>query len=467
MRSPADIPFSPRRAPFYPEGRIDYHWVVLAAGTFGIIMSAPGQTIGVSAFTDYLIKALGVDRVTLSSMYMVGTIGSACLLPVAGWLYDKLGARVLVPIVSVGLGCVLVLLSRSDRIVHAAQTALGAPDSAAVLFAVMALLMVGLRFCGQGVMTVASRNMVMKWFRKRRGLASAIISVGLSVGFAASPKIYDWMIQAHGWRQAWTTLAAVAGIGFALLALLVYRDNPEASGLEPDGHIPVPETGVQYEPAVDYTLLQAIATPAFWFFNLGTAAFSLHVTAITFHITSIFESQGLLRETAMSIFLPGAALTILTSFASGILADRAPLKLLLAALSGGMALSAGGVMLLGVNHWAGIACLVIGNALAGGPFGIISSVTWARFYGRSHLGVISGVNMASAVFASALGPLLYATSKQYAGGYAFAAGVSLVVYVGFFLGSFFANNPSADGPRARVVDRDGKPMAEEREEGDA
>jgi hypothetical protein len=35
------------------------------------------------------------------------------------------------------------------------------------------------------------------------------------------------------------------------------------------------------------------------------------------------------------------------------------------------------------------------------------SVTWANFFGRSHLGAISGFNSAIMVFASAIGPWVY------------------------------------------------------------
>lgn len=43
-----DVPFAPRRAPFF------YGWVVVVASTIGVVMSIPGQTMGVSVFTDPL-----------------------------------------------------------------------------------------------------------------------------------------------------------------------------------------------------------------------------------------------------------------------------------------------------------------------------------------------------------------------------------------------------------------------------
>ncbi|MEL6924535.1 MAG: hypothetical protein AAFO94_10850 [Bacteroidota bacterium] len=49
-----NIPFKPSRFP------ISYGWVILIASIAGVLMSIPGQTMGVSVFTDYLIEALQI-----------------------------------------------------------------------------------------------------------------------------------------------------------------------------------------------------------------------------------------------------------------------------------------------------------------------------------------------------------------------------------------------------------------------
>ena len=58
---PADVPFAPRRVPFF------YGWVVVAAATSGVLFSIPGQTMGVSVFTDSLLEATGLGRLALSN----------------------------------------------------------------------------------------------------------------------------------------------------------------------------------------------------------------------------------------------------------------------------------------------------------------------------------------------------------------------------------------------------------------
>ena len=71
-------PFDPSRWPFF------YGWVIILMGTLGILMSIPGQTIGVSTFTDSLIEMLSINRDQISLAYMIGTVLSSFLLTKAG-----------------------------------------------------------------------------------------------------------------------------------------------------------------------------------------------------------------------------------------------------------------------------------------------------------------------------------------------------------------------------------------------
>src|SRR5690554_2597215 len=81
------IPFNPKKSPFF------YGWIILGASVVGVLASAPGQTTGVSTFTDYLIDSVSINRNQISTAYMLGTISSSLLLTWAGTQYDKYGAR--------------------------------------------------------------------------------------------------------------------------------------------------------------------------------------------------------------------------------------------------------------------------------------------------------------------------------------------------------------------------------------
>ena len=106
-----NFPFNPAKVPFF------YGWVILVVATIGVLVSAPGQTMGVSTFTDYLLGNIGISRDQISTAYMFGTIASSFILTYAGKLYDKYGARWISMVTSLVMAAVLVLLSQSDRII--------------------------------------------------------------------------------------------------------------------------------------------------------------------------------------------------------------------------------------------------------------------------------------------------------------------------------------------------------------
>ena len=95
-----------------------------------------------------------------------------------------------------------------------------------------------LRFFGQGVLQMSSRNMVLKWFDRRRGLVTALMGVGTTLGFSYAPIVFDALIRRSSWRAAWAAIG-LAVLGFAALAALLYRDNPAACNLRPDGPVRV------------------------------------------------------------------------------------------------------------------------------------------------------------------------------------------------------------------------------------
>lgn len=87
---------------------IYYGWLILAAGTFGMAMTTPGQTVGVSVFIDGIIADLQVSRSTVSLMYAVGTLCGSFALPFVGRFIDRRGPRLAVSIIAIlfALACV-------------------------------------------------------------------------------------------------------------------------------------------------------------------------------------------------------------------------------------------------------------------------------------------------------------------------------------------------------------------------
>lgn len=391
-----------------------------------MLMSAPGQTVGVSVFTDHLIDALRLTRSELSFAYLVGTLGSAIVLSRAGVLYDRWGGRFLAFISAISLAVVLSLLSYSGAV----ASRIGVKW---VIFVMIAFGFFLLRFSGQGMLTLASRNMVMEWFNRRRGMANAFMGISISFGFSSAPRFFEFLIVRLDWQEAWRLLALIL-IGFAVLAALFYRNRPEDHGLVPDGPLSTNtgKTHPESRGGRDFTLSEARRTRVFWLFTATILLAGLLVTAYTFHIVSIFAMGGMERSVAISVFLPAAVVAVVVEFIGSWLSDYIKLKWL-------AVLQLTGIIILGISiHFlqpgAFVLIAILGQGITQGMFGILSNVTWPRFFGRKHLGAISGFATSIMVIGTAIGPFLFSGLHDVTGSYGTAgfvvAAAAILVIVG-------------------------------------
>lgn len=435
-----DIPFSPRRWPFF------YGYMILFAATVGTIMSVPGQTIGVSVFTDSLIEHVGISRFWISLAYGLGTVGSSLIIGPTGRLLDTIGARIVGIVSAIGLGLVLIYLSQVDRIARLLPLSAGTTGAVLAGFLTAAVGFLLLRYLGQGVLTLASRTMLMRWFDKRRGTATAVMGVFIAFTFSAAPMLFELLIRRFGWRGAWLLLGVAEAIGFSAFVLFFFRDDPHSCGLHPDGVTPDPGGDGDNHAEESWTLPRARGTLTFWVFNLGLSLFSLQVTALTFHIVSIFKTGGLTRADAVSVFLPASMISVALNFGGGLASDRAfvrhRLKWYLIVLLGGVALSSAGaltpVLRSGLGRWM----IIAGHGTAGGFFGLLTAIVWPRYFGPKHLGAISGYNVSFMVFASAVGPPLFGAVQNQLGGYDLALGGGIAVVAILAPLALWANKPS-------------------------
>ncbi len=425
-----NFPFVPSKIPFF------YGWVILAAGASGVVMSIPGQTMGVSVFTDRLIDSLDISRLNLSLAYMIGTLSSSMLLSKAGKQYDRYGARVTAFISSVFMGIVLIYMSSLKILSSKLSLITGIPFSIAS-FLLIAPGFFALRFFGQGVLTMVSRNMVMKWFDRKRGFAAALMGVITSFGFSYAPKPFNRLIISFGWEGAWRILGLAAVMIFPFFIMIFYRDNPEICGMKPDGISDQDKTGgkdfIKESVGNDVTLKEARKTAVFWIAIFTVSVWALYNTAVTFHIVSVFGVKGMGSAAAVAIFLPYSVFSVISRLISGWISDRVKLKyiMLIHLVSSAIALIFLGFLAeKNLIVWGFIVFL----GIASGSWGVLNSIAWIRLFGRKHLGEITGFAMGWIVAGSAVGPYLFSISEKISGGYGLSVVVCLaaVLVIGFF-----------------------------------
>ncbi|MBK1876931.1 MFS transporter [Pelagicoccus mobilis] len=422
---------------------VHYGWVIAVAGTLGMVASVPGQTIGVNVFNEKLIEALGLSRTGVSSAYFVGTAASGLLLPYAGQLFDRWGARKMIVLASLALAISLGYMSWVDG-------AAGALESAAfsgypVFWIRISCLVFGfflIRFFGQGLVMMTSRNMIGKWWVSHRGKVFSIGGIAVTVCFSLAPKVFDVMIESWGWREAWQIMALLLAPGFCLVAWLLYRDNPDECGVSADGGLEVDDRrseDPEFRIVKEFTREEAVRSYSFWAFSSVFALQACYFTGYAFHVVDVAADLGMTKDAVLNLFVPTAFLNAVVSLVVGWLSDRCRLKHLLVVMAAGNALAALGLAYLGGQ--ALVLAIVIGFGVSGGCFGAISGVFMPRFFGLKHLGAISGLFASILVVGSSVGPLLFSLAKRFTEGYGPVHWLSGVVALALLLGAFKADNP--------------------------
>jgi MFS transporter, OFA family, oxalate/formate antiporter len=375
-----------------------YGWIVLAAGTFGIMATLPGQTVGVSVFLDEIIRDLGLSRSLVSTLYLVGTLVGSFVLPFVGRFIDRRGPRLTVIVVAAAFALACVWMGLVQGVV---------------------MLLIGftlIRALGQGSLSLVSLHVINVWFVRRRGLAIGLAGIGMAAATAIFPIAIEGLIRDVGWRQAYMLLGAAVALTILPIGASFYRGHPERFGYVPDR---TTASAARLAPAADepsYTPEAARRTWTFWIFITGALLGSCLGTGLVFHHYSILAASGIDRVSAAAAFVPVGIVSAIANLGTGYLMDRVSPRYLLSAMTLFLAAS-----LVLAPFIAGPTMLVAYGALLGLRGGMQSAIggsVMAYYFGRAHIGAIKGLATTMLVVGSAFGPLLFSLGLDVSGGYA-------------------------------------------------
>lgn len=396
----------PQRFPIY------YGWMNVLVAAVAMTATLPGRTHGLGLVTTPLLEDLQLSETLFAQINLWSSLLGALFCIPMGYLIDRFGVRMTGTLVT-GLLAVSVL----------GMSEVGGPAS-------LILILILIRGLGQSALSIVSMAMIGKWFRGRLGMAMGVFTVLLTFGFIGSILGMGEAIKALGWRGAWRVLAWALAICTPITWLLC-RSTPESSGVEPD---PQPLETAQTAGHRDYTVWEAIRTPAFWVFVLGTSAFNLVWSSIMLFNESILAELGFGKEVSVQLLAALTGVGLLANLVAGAIATRPRTGMLLGV----------GLLVLAVSLalFPSIKTMgqlwVYGGAMGfvGGLITVVHFAAWGHFYGRGHLGRIQGVAQIVSVLASAAGPLFLAwgheTTKSYLPVYyAFAIGVFVLSLAAF------------------------------------
>jgi len=212
--------------------------------------------------------------------------------------------------------------------------------------------------------------------------------------------VYDWRI------------AALMGAGayfFLILPLIPFlKKSPESIGLLPDGANPdavrrardaTAETASQesqgelqrlrgYYDGVDFSVREALRTSSFWYLLTGTMLRQVSKVGVELHYVAILQWKDLDLSAAALIFTLRLGVNVPSKLVIGYFGDRVSKT---AVLSGGMVLSAAGLVLL---LFYDAAWILMFSAIVIGVAEGITPVNWGTigdYFGRRHYATLRGV----------------------------------------------------------------------------
>jgi MFS family permease len=371
--------------------KISIGWLALVfAGGVLLAMTAPGQTAGLSPYTDPLINELGVTRTAISLSYLIGTLAGALTMPYFGRLIDRIGSKTAIIAVGLGLSVVIYLASFVSDI-----------------FSLTAIY-VGLRFFGQGALTLAATTLIAKTVLHRPGLALGVSGAIGAAGVSIAPVGFERLIAFTDFRTAFQIEAVLVLAIVIPIALFLPGKKQEVAKDE------FTETGTLIA-VTGMTVSEARKTLGFWMIATAMITVGLVSTAFGFHLISILGNQGFSPLEAAATFIPQTVGSLVLAVIIGGLTDRFHPKFGVIVAMGSMALSM--LMLFVVSP--GLLGIVFGFLIgaAQGAMKGVDTVALVQYFGRAHIGEIRGWAHSIGLISTALGPILLSLGLDVFGNY--------------------------------------------------
>lgn len=396
-------------------------WAVLLIASITAALTGPGQTIGVAVFIDFFVDDLGIGRSAVSTAYLVGTLGGAVALPWVGRFIDVAGVRIAQSVIGLAFGLAVVNMAAVNGIIW------------------LTVGFAGIRFLGQGALSLVATVTVAVRFMRQRGTAIGLFAMSTSALMALVPFGLNAMIDGVGWRQAWILAGVIVAATVVPLGWVGLRSLP---GRKPSTPSPLTPRIDQHDTVRSADRSEALRTSAFWVLAAVSGVASMLVTALNFHQIDLMGASGISAATAAALFIPQVIGSTVAGLVVGSLADRIGTRLLPAASMLLLTVT----MLLAATLEPGVIAFSYAVLLGatGGAARTATASLLPAWFGTDHIGSIQGSMTFLNVAASAIGPVSLAIASGTAGGYP----VAVVVLAGLpaiaMLAALRVREPSID-----------------------
>ena len=367
-----------------------YGWYIVgAAGTSMFVRNAVGS-LTLAVFVYPISLELGWSRTLISGAASLGGILSIAGSPPVGWAVDKFGSRIILTIGVIILGISTLSLTW-----------------ATIPFIFYVSYAIG-RVIFTGPIPIAASVVVARWFIKKRGRATGMLSFCHTGGMILFPAVASLVIHLHSWQIAWLVLAIlVLTISLIPVALLIIQ-VPEDVGLLPDGENPdtreIADSQEQYLDEPIWSLGQAVKTPALWILALSTGFVYFIQAGTNLHLGAYFIDQGLSQGTSNLAIVYSAIGAAAASLIWGWTSEKLPIRYVFSGVGLLMGISIGLFTLVDTRVEAYIYAFLFGAAVGG--IIVVPPVAYADYFGRKSLGAIRGLTEPFLALGQAIGSVL-------------------------------------------------------------
>lgn len=352
-------------------------------GFLAAFSSSFGQTYYIGIFGPAIQSEFGLSHTAWGTIYMLGTLGSAIVLPWTGKQIDRLD------------------LNRYTALVGGAAVLACAATSLAPNAVMLVVAIFLLRQTGQGLMSHVGITTMARYFDTGRGRAIAIATMGFAVGEAFLPFVAVLMIAALGWRWSYgaTGLAlALVLVPAALWLLKGHQERHRAHLAE----LAAPRASEKFQTR-SWTRAEMLHDTRFYLLMPGIMAPAVILTAMFFHHLNLADAKAWSHAWITGSYVIYALAVVLTSLAVGPTIDRFGAVRLVPYMLVPLIVALVIVAQLG-EAWIAWPYLFLIGVSTGIAHTAVSAM-WAEIYGVAHLGAIRSLASAIGVLASALGPV--------------------------------------------------------------
>ena len=157
----------------------------LAAGALLTFISSFGQTYFISIFAGEIKAEFGLSDGDWGTLYALGTMASGFLMIWVGGAADHFRVRTLAIVVIL----TLVMICLAMSVVSS--------------WWMLVVIIFGLRFTGQGMVSHIAVVAMARWYVRARGKALSVAGAGFSLGEVVLPMMFVGLLASGSWRNLW------------------------------------------------------------------------------------------------------------------------------------------------------------------------------------------------------------------------------------------------------------------------